>query len=41
MSPARQVRAGIVDAGKNVGPGGFFARFAATARLDGRELPVR
>jgi uncharacterized protein (DUF885 family) len=39
VSPARQVRAGIVDAGKNTGPSGFFAQFAATAQLDGRELP--
>jgi uncharacterized protein (DUF885 family) len=39
VSPARQVRAGIVDAGKNTGPGGFFARFTATAQVDGRELP--
>src|SRR6185437_5340751 len=36
----RQVQAGIDQAGGNVGAGGFFATFAASARVNGQQLPT-
>ncbi len=40
VSAQRQVHAGIVESGKNVGPAGFFASFTAAAAVDGRPLPA-
>ena len=40
VSPRRQVTAGIEQCGDNVGPEGFFARFAADASVAEGELPA-